>query len=121
VCDLVQHYDIDWAFYNFYLPLSALLAANPSLANAAPGSLVVVASPSSSSNPNSQLMHVFVLGDQQQQQEREQPYIISNALSDEEHGGDIVEERIVPVVMSEHTLDMSAAGRVRTFSGTFQH
>jgi hypothetical protein len=41
---------------------SALLAANPSLANAAPGSLVVVASPSSSSNPNSQLLQVFVVG-----------------------------------------------------------
>ena len=65
-------------------------------------------------------MHVFVLGDQQQYQQQQQPqYIIPNALSDDEQGGDIVEERIVPVVTSEHTLDMSAAGRVRTFSGTY--
>ena len=51
----------------------ALLAANPSLANAAPGSIVVVASPrsiphadgqpSGSSSLNQQLLHVFMVSD----------------------------------------------------------
>ena len=106
------------------------MAANPSLANAAPGSLVVVASPSSSSNPNSQLLQVFVVGGQQDQQPQPQQlhqgFIVPDAPSDDEQG-DVVEEQIVPVISSqtyekyESSLDMSPAGRVRTFSGTFQH
>ena len=52
----------------------ALLAANPSLANAAPGSIVVVASPRSiphegqpggSNAVNQQLLHVFMVSDEQ--------------------------------------------------------
>ncbi len=44
--------------------LTALLAANPSLANAAPGSLVVVASPNGYSTDNdSQVLQVFVVGE----------------------------------------------------------
>ena len=62
----------------------ALLAANPSLANAAPGSYVIVASPSSASNPASQVLQIFVVGG---------PSVPpSNVVS--------VEERIVPVVSS---------------------
>ena len=52
----------------------ALLAANPSLANAAPGSIVVVASPrsvphegqsGSTNSLNQQLLHVFMVSDDQ--------------------------------------------------------
>lgn len=42
----------------------ALLAANPGLANATPGSLVVVASPSGlSSDTDAQVLQVFVVGE----------------------------------------------------------
>ena len=45
----------------------ALLAANPGLANASPGSLVVVASPASPqiTSPNAQLLQVFMVGPDQ--------------------------------------------------------
>ena len=51
----------------------ALLAANPSLANAAPGSIVVVASPRNAphsggqgtSSVNQQLLHVFMVSDEE--------------------------------------------------------
>jgi len=99
------------AFINAIIFFSALLAANPSLANAAPGSYVIVASPSSVSNPASQLLQVYVVGG---------PAPTSNPAG---------EGPAVPVVASqvpekhptENTLDMSAAGRVRTFSGTLHH
>ena len=89
----------------------ALLAANPSLANAAPGSLVVVASPSSSSNPGSQILQVFVLGGPVH---AASPPSNVRVATDDPAAAIQVPEKLA----AENTLDMSAAGRVRTFSGT---
>merc|ERR1712029_605567 len=52
----------------------ALLAANPALANASPGSLVVVASPASPqvASPNAQLLQVFMVGDEPHEQNDKQ-------------------------------------------------
>ena len=97
---------------NFAIP-PALLAANPGLANAAPGSLVVVASPASPANPavssaNAQLLEVFMVTDE------------------ETDGGEtpnVTEKSTMPKrtrTISENRLDTTSIGRVRTHSGTFQ-
>merc|ERR1711872_506571 len=48
----------------------ALLAANPGLAGAKPGSLVVVASPSKT-DPSSQLLHVYMVSDKKNKSTRD--------------------------------------------------
>ncbi len=89
---------------NLILP-PALLAANPSLAKATPGSLVVVASPSSPqvSAANAQLLEVFMVGEE-------------NGESSQE--GSALPKRTRTI--SENHLDTTSIGRVRTHSGTFQ-
>ncbi len=122
----------------------ALLAANPGLVNASPGSLVVVASPSPNvSAPNNQLLHVYMVGDkkttsnnestattapeQQQSQEGDPPVI----AGDHNDRGEVVddEEEAMPRppsvpqrtrTISENSLDTTSIGRVRTHSGTQQ-
>ena len=93
----------------------ALLAANPGLANASPGSLVVVASPSpmaatssSSSLPissqNAQLLQVFMVEEEQEQSQSQQP----------EKSSSVRRTRTI----SENHIDTTSRGRVRTHSGT---
>jgi len=79
----------------------ALLAANPGLANASPGSLVVVASPASPqvASPNAQLLQVFMVGDEQDNNEK--PCMPKRTRT-----------------ISENRLDTTSVGRVRTHSGT---
>lgn len=90
----------------FALP-PALLAANPNLANAAPGSLVVVASPASPqiSSPNAQLLEVFIANNEDNEADK----------ADKTAG---LPKRTRTI--SENHLDTTSIGRVRTHSGTFQ-
>eukprot|EP00088_Acartia_fossae_P047708 TRINITY_DN5179_c0_g1_i8.p1 TRINITY_DN5179_c0_g1~~TRINITY_DN5179_c0_g1_i8.p1 ORF type:complete len:1216 (-),score=348.11 TRINITY_DN5179_c0_g1_i8:626-4273(-) len=61
----------------------ALLAANPSLAGAMPGSLVVVASPSKA-DPSSQLLHVYMVSDKKAKTGHTPP---SSATATQSNGG----------------------------------
>eukprot|EP00093_Oithona_nana_P009346 09346.XXX_223833_222253_1 [CDS] Oithona nana genome sequencing. len=89
----------------------ALLAANPGLANASPGSLVVVASPSPAasspiSSQNAQLLQVFMVEEEEEPSLSQPPEKSSN----------------MPVkrtrTISENHIDTTSRGRVRTHSGT---
>ena len=99
---------------SFAIP-PALLAANPGLANATPGSLVVVASPASPqvSSPNAQLLEVFMVAEDDQ-----------TADDNDDGGGN--EEGSQPTTLpnkrtrtNSESLDTTSIGRVRTHSGTF--
>ena len=99
---------------SFAIP-PALLAANPGLANATPGSLVVVASPASPqvSSPNAQLLEVFMVAEDDQ-----------TVADDDDGGGN--EDGSQPTTLpnkrtrtNSESLDTTSIGRVRTHSGTF--
>lgn len=94
----------------------ALLAANPALANASPGSLVVVASPASPqvASPNAQLLQVFMVGDEPHEQNEE---ATNNAGDDGSQNKANFPQRTRTI--SESKLDTTSVGRVRTHSGTF--
>jgi hypothetical protein len=97
----------------------ALLAANPSLANASPGSLVVVASPSPNiSSPNAQLLQVYMVGEDVQ---------VPGGAGDHQgqgqgQGQSSPEKSVTQRTgkTSESRLDTTSIGRVRTHSGTYQ-
>jgi len=88
---------------SFAIP-PALLAANPGLANATPGSLVVVASPASPqvSSPNAQLLEVFMVAEDEQTNDNEEGHSLPKRTR-----------------TTSESLDTTSIGRVRTHSGTF--
>ena len=90
----------------------ALLAANPGLANASPGSLVVVASPNPTasspiSSQNAQLLQVFMVEEEQNQSSTSQPEKSSNKP--------VTRTR---TISETNHIDTTSKGRVRTHSGT---
>jgi len=88
---------------SFAIP-PALLAANPGLANATPGSLVVVASPASPqvSSPNAQLLEVFMVAEDEQTNDNDEGHSLPKRTR-----------------TTSESLDTTSIGRVRTHSGTF--
>ena len=99
---------------SFALP-PALLAANPGLANATPGSLVVVASPASPqvSSPNAQLLEVYMVAEDDEQNDE--------TNDDLEEANVEKQSKTLPkrTRTNSESLDTTSIGRVRTHSGTF--
>ena len=96
----------------------ALLAANPGLANASPGSLVVVASPASPqiTSPNAQLLQVFMVGPDQGGTHNQVEVVEHQENNDEGSLKSNFPQRTRTI--SENRLDTTSVGRVRTHSGT---